>query len=106
MSWLRKTYDELVEVGSYEVVARVYMLHLIACTLFVDKSGVYIDARYVGLLSSLDVTSWVWGCATLTILYTTLGVATIFETRQLTSYLRLLKVSSKLLFIVDLLFNC
>lgn len=55
MYWLRKTYDELVAVGSYEVAARMYMLHLVTCTLFADKSGVYVDTRYV--FSSLEVTS-------------------------------------------------
>lgn len=44
MSWLRTTYYELVAARSYEVVAGIYMLHLVACTLFTDKSGVYIDA--------------------------------------------------------------
>lgn len=29
----------------YEAAARVYMVHLITCTLFADKSGVYIDAN-------------------------------------------------------------
>lgn len=105
MSWLQKTYDELVVAGSYEVAARVYMLHLVACTLFVDKSGVYTDAQYVYLFSSLDVTSWVWGYATMTILYITLGVATIFETKQLVGYLSLLHVSLTILFFVDFLFN-
>lgn len=71
----------------------VYMLHLITCIVFVDKSGVYIDAMYACLFSNLKVTSWVYGCATLTILYTTLGVATVFETIQLAGYLSLLHVS-------------
>lgn len=106
MSWLLKTYDELVAARSYEVVAKVYLLHLIACTLFADKSGVYIDSRYICLFSSLDVTSWAWDCAILTIWYITLAVATIFETKQLTGYLSLLQVSLKLLFVLDFLFNC
>lgn len=56
------------------------------------------------LFSSLDVDSWAWGYATLT--YTTFGVTTLLETRQLAGYLSLLHVSLKLLFLVDLLFNC
>lgn len=103
MFWLRHTYGELVVARSYEVVARLYMLHH---TLFADKSGVYIDAWYVFLFSSLDITSWAWRCAALTILYTVLGVATIFETRQPAGYLSMLLVRYHLLFVVDLLFNC
>ena len=65
----------------YEAAARVYMLHLVTYTPFEDNPSVYIDARYVWLFSSLDVTSWAYGRIALTILYTTLGVAIIFETR-------------------------
>lgn len=57
MSWLWDMYEELVAAYRYEVVSRVYMLHLVACTLFIYKSGVYINARYMWLFSSLDVTS-------------------------------------------------
>lgn len=69
-----------------------------------DKSSVYINARYVWLFS-LDVTSWAWGCAMLTIMYTSLRVETIFETKHLAGYLSLLQVYLKLLFVVDFLFN-
>lgn len=106
MSWLRDRYEELVTAQMYEVVVRVYILHLVVCTLFVDKSGVYIEVRYMWMFSSLDDTNWVWRCAALTILYLTLGVATIFETRQLAGYLSLLKVYLKLLFVILFLFNC
>lgn len=90
MSLLQQTYDEVVAAGSYEFAVRVYMIYLLACTLFADKSGVYIDAQYVCLFSSLDVTSWAWGCVALTILYASLGMTKVFETRQLVGYLRLL----------------
>lgn len=57
MSWLRDRYKEFIVARRYVVSARVYMLHLVAYTLFVDKSGVYIDVWFVWLFSSLDVTS-------------------------------------------------
>lgn len=79
MFWLRDMYEELVVTWMYEVVAMVYMLHLVACTLFSNKSSVYINARYMWMFSSLDVTNWAWGCMALTILYTTLGVAAILS---------------------------
>ena len=84
----------------YEVVYRVHMLYLVVCTLFADIYGVYIDARYMWLLSSLEDIGWAWGCVELTILYTSLGVATPFETRQLAGYLSLLQIYLKLLFVV------
>lgn len=100
MYWLRDRYDELVETQMYEVTARVYILHLVACTLFTYKSHVYIEAQYMWLLSSLDNISLIWGCAGLIILYTTLGVAIAFETRQLVGYLSLFQVYLKFLFVV------
>ncbi|XP_058762512.1 protein MAIN-LIKE 1-like [Vicia villosa] len=43
MSWLRRVYQELVDAGRYQAAAMAYKLHLVACTLFADKYGVYID---------------------------------------------------------------
>lgn len=47
ISWLRDRYVELVQHSMYEVVARVYMLHLVGCTILADKSHVYINAKYM-----------------------------------------------------------
>lgn len=47
MSSLQDRHKELVSVQMYEVASRVYMLHIVACTLFADKSSVYIDAWYM-----------------------------------------------------------
>ncbi|XP_058784737.1 protein MAIN-LIKE 1-like [Vicia villosa] len=63
MSWLRKIYQELTDAGMYEATARAYMLHLVACTLFADKSGVHIDVLYPSLFSALDTPCWAWGVA-------------------------------------------
>ncbi|XP_058734119.1 protein MAIN-LIKE 2-like [Vicia villosa] len=87
ITWLRDLYHNLVEAHKYETAARTYMLHLVACILFVDKSRVYNDAQYLWLFSSVEHTSWAWGCTPLTIQYTTFGVANVFETRQLAGYL-------------------
>lgn len=90
MSWLRDKYHEFVETHMYKAPTRAYMLHLMVCSLFADKSHVYINARYVWLFRSLESSSWAWGVAALTKLYLTLGVATVFDTRQLVGYLNLL----------------
>lgn len=37
LSWLRDRYDELVKAQMFEAPARVYMLHLVTCTLFVTS---------------------------------------------------------------------
>ncbi|XP_058734293.1 protein MAIN-LIKE 1-like [Vicia villosa] len=91
MSWLRKVYQQLVDAGRYEVAARAYMLHLVACTLFADKSAYYIDVRYLTLFSDLDTPCWAWGMVALTMIYTTLDAASRPDIRQLAGFLSLLQ---------------
>ncbi|XP_058787682.1 protein MAIN-LIKE 1-like [Vicia villosa] len=91
MSWLRKVYQQLVDAGRYEAVARAYMLHLVACTLFADKSAYHIDVLYLTLFSNLDTPCWAWGVAAMMMLYTALGAASSPDTRQLAGYLSLLQ---------------
>ncbi|XP_058752768.1 protein MAIN-LIKE 1-like [Vicia villosa] len=93
MSWLRRVYQELVDAGRYQASARAYMLHLVACTLFADKYGIYINVRYLTLFSDLETPCWAWGVAALTMLYTTLDAASRPDTRQLPGYLSLLQCS-------------
>ncbi|XP_058733211.1 protein MAIN-LIKE 1-like [Vicia villosa] len=90
ISWLRRVYQELVE-GRYQAAARAYMLHLVACTLFADKSGVYLDFWYLTFFNDLDTPCWAWGVAALTMLYTRLDAASRPDTRQLAGYLSLLQ---------------
>ncbi|XP_058733134.1 protein MAIN-LIKE 1-like [Vicia villosa] len=91
MSWLMRTYQELVDAGRYQAAVRAYMLQLLTCTLFADKSGVYIDVRYLSLFSALDTPCWAWGVAALSMLYTALDIASRPDTRHLAGYLSLLQ---------------
>ncbi|XP_058784041.1 protein MAIN-LIKE 1-like [Vicia villosa] len=91
MSWLRRIYEELVDAGRYQDAARAYMLHLGACTLFANKSGVYIDVCYLSLFSTLNTPCWAWEVAALMMLYMTLDVASRLDTGQLAGYLSLLQ---------------
>ncbi|XP_058733748.1 protein MAIN-LIKE 2-like [Vicia villosa] len=83
MSWLMDSYHEYVAAQRYQAAARAYMLHIMTCSLFADKSGNYIDVWYLCLFSSLDTPTWAWGVADLTMLYTALDIATQLETKQL-----------------------
>lgn len=47
LSWIHNRYKDLVRQGMYEMVSRVYMLHLVVCTVLVDKYHVYIDVQYM-----------------------------------------------------------
>lgn len=64
---------------TYEATSCVYMLHLVAWTIFVDKSHIYIDAQYMWLFSNLDHASWAWGCTVLIAIYAVLRGATTFD---------------------------
>ncbi|XP_058754089.1 protein MAIN-LIKE 1-like [Vicia villosa] len=76
--------------GRYHAVVKVYMLRLVVCSLFVDKYGVYIDACYLSLFSTLDTPCWAWGVAELTMLYMVLDATSRPDTRQLAGYPSLL----------------
>lgn len=54
------------------------MLHLGGCTILENKSHIYVDVEYMWLFNILEHCSWELGCAALTILYSSLGEATIF----------------------------
>ncbi|XP_058775965.1 protein MAIN-LIKE 1-like [Vicia villosa] len=82
---------ELVDAGRYQAAARAYMLNLVTCTLFADKSGVYMDVCYLSLFSALDTPCWAWGVAALTMLYSALDAASRIDTRQLAGYPSLLQ---------------
>ncbi|XP_058761675.1 uncharacterized protein LOC131635093 [Vicia villosa] len=84
--------QELVNAERYQAAARAYML----CTLFANKSGVYIDALYLTLFSNLENPCWAWGVAALTMLYTALNATSHPDTRQLAGYLSLLQVEGQI----------
>lgn len=58
LSYLRDRYVDIVHQGMYEASARVYMLHLVGCTILADKSHVYINMKYMWLFSFLEHCSW------------------------------------------------
>ncbi|XP_058775535.1 protein MAINTENANCE OF MERISTEMS-like [Vicia villosa] len=95
MSWSRKVYQEILDLGRYQAATRVHMLHIVACTLFADKSEVYINVLYLSLLSDLETPYWTKGVAALTMLYTTFDAASRPDTRQFVGYLSLLQVEGQ-----------
>ncbi|XP_047177868.1 protein MAIN-LIKE 1-like [Vigna umbellata] len=42
LSWLREVYQECIEQELWECAARAYLLHLLGCTIFTNKSGTFI----------------------------------------------------------------
>jgi len=53
LSWLRDHYNTCCESEDWEFAARAYLLHLIGCTIFVDKSATSVSISYLPLFCNL-----------------------------------------------------
>ncbi|KAK1258237.1 hypothetical protein QJS04_geneDACA021523 [Acorus gramineus] len=61
---------------SIECAVRGYLLYLLGCTIFSDKSGSLVSVEYLQYLEDLDkVKDYAWGAAALVHLYRQLGIA-------------------------------
>ena len=96
MAWIKRVCGEVSPASSVEQVecaARGYLLYLLGCTLFADKSATRVPIAYLHLLMDLPrVRRYAWGAAALAYLYSQLGTATRADVRQIAGYLTLLTV--------------
>ena len=77
-----------------ECVVGVYLLYLLGCTLFVEKSATRVPIFYLELLMDVgNIRHYAWGAAALAYLYRQPGHATRTDVRQIAGYLTLLQVS-------------
>ncbi|XP_028053396.1 protein MAIN-LIKE 1-like [Camellia sinensis] len=95
LEWLRSKFsgcrDSDIE-ESIACVARAYLLFLLGCTLFGDKSGTRVPVVYLQLLMDLsDIHTYAWGAVALAYLYRQLGFATRSTVRQMAGYMTLLE---------------
>ncbi|KAJ1400892.1 Aminotransferase-like, plant mobile domain [Sesbania bispinosa] len=92
LRWLRDLYANSVQQGNLDVAARAYLLHLVGCAIFVDKSATLVHVSYLELFKDLHmVGTFAWGAAALAFLYENLKDANFHNTRQITGYLTLLQ---------------
>ncbi|KAJ1437522.1 Aminotransferase-like, plant mobile domain [Sesbania bispinosa] len=92
LSWLRDVYKSNIESRNLNVAARAYFLHLVGCTIFVDKSATAVRVTYLELFRDLRTVGKIaWGAAALAYLYEQLKDASCHNTRQLASYTTLLQ---------------
>jgi len=74
LSWLRDVYEDACSRSQWIVAARAYLLHLIGCTIFVDKSDTSVSVFYLGFFVDLRLTgAYSWTTAALTHMYEQLG---------------------------------
>ena len=91
LSWLREMYEDTCSRRQWTVAARAYLLHLVGCTIFADKSATSVSVSYLGLFVDLRHTGgYSWAAAALTHMYEQLGDGSYANTRQLAGYVTLL----------------
>ena len=95
LEWLKSHFHAVSYRDSHhriECAARGYLLFLLGCTLFVDKSGMRVPIAYLSLLRDLGrVSTFAWGAGALAHLYRQLGVASRASVRQMSGYMTLLQ---------------
>jgi len=55
LSCLRDHYNTCCENEDWEFAVRAYLLHLIRCTIFVDKSATFVSISYLPLFHDLGM---------------------------------------------------
>ncbi|XP_068485233.1 protein MAIN-LIKE 1-like [Phaseolus vulgaris] len=84
-------YEDACSRRQWTVAARAYLLHLVGCTIFADKSATSVSVSYLGLFVDLRHTGgYSWAAAALTHMYEQLGDGSYANTRQLAGYVTLL----------------
>nr|XP_004513058.2 protein MAIN-LIKE 1-like [Cicer arietinum] len=92
LQWLRDLYSRLIQTNQFECAARTYLLHLVGCTIFADKTHTRVEAKYISLFIDLHCCrDYSWASAALVFLYDNLGDGAIHDTRQLGGYMSLLQ---------------
>ncbi|XP_052730107.1 protein MAIN-LIKE 1-like [Vigna angularis] len=92
LSWLRDIYVEHCEQQQWEYAARAYLLHLVGCSIFADKTATSIRVSYLLLFRNVHTCGrYAWGVAALAYMYDQLGDANLASTRQMAGYLTLLQ---------------
>ncbi|KAL5176764.1 Protein MAIN-LIKE 1 [Glycine soja] len=70
LSWLRDIYQRRCEARHWTVAARAYLLHLLGCTLFANKSATHVHVVYLDTFRDLAQSgSYAWGAAALCWIY-------------------------------------
>jgi len=71
-------------------------MHLIGCTIFVDKSATSVSLSYLPLFQDLVVCGgYSWGAAALAHMYEKIGDVSFVGTKQLGVFITLLQVNTK-----------
>jgi len=94
LGWVRDIYETRYQARRWIVAARAYLLHLVGCTLFANKSATYVHVVHLDAFRDLAQSGgYAWKVAALVHMYDQLDEACRTTTRQLAGYLTLLQVN-------------
>ncbi|XP_006601487.1 protein MAIN-LIKE 2-like [Glycine max] len=92
LSWLRDMYQSRCRARQWVAAARTYLLHLVGCTLFANKSATHVHVVHLQAFRDLgQARAFSWGAAALVHLYDQLNEASQAPTRQMAGYISLLQ---------------
>ncbi|XP_028054198.1 protein MAIN-LIKE 1-like [Camellia sinensis] len=95
LEWLRSQFAGVTDSDPKKATqcsARAYLLFLLGCTLFSDKSGGRAPVVYFDLLMDLGfIHTYAWGAAALVFLYRQLGYASRSRVKQMGGYMTILE---------------
>ncbi|KAH1189466.1 Protein MAIN-LIKE 1 [Glycine max] len=70
LGWIRDIYEMKCEARRWIVAARAYLLHLVSCTLFANKSATYVHVVHLETFRNLGQSGgYAWGVAVLCWIY-------------------------------------
>ncbi|KAL5164566.1 Protein MAIN-LIKE 1 [Glycine soja] len=95
LSWLRDIYQRRCQTQHWTAAARAYLLHLLGCTLFANKSATHVHVVFLDALRDLTQTRrYAWGAAGLVHMYDHLNDASIGTNRYVAGYIMLLQCNA------------
>ena len=96
LEWLRFRFSNVTNVDTeirIKCAVRPYLLYLVGCTLFSDKSGTRASVSYVSIFKDLGtISTYAWRTAILAYLYRQLGFVSRGDVKQIAGYFSLLEV--------------
>ena len=94
LGWVRDIYEMRCQARRWIVATCAYLLHLVGCTLFANKSATYVHVVHLDAFRDLGQSGgYAWGVAALVHMYDQLDEASRTTTRQIAGYLTLLQVN-------------